>query len=713
MLHLRVAVVLALAGVALAQDDLTVLERMASDDPATSDAALTEWEALPRERQTALAHTAMQVPESAAARSVLDLFSPWALSPSGLRARMQTLLAQPDWHGDDAAIASRDVEAIWLHPGTTPSALEDLHRETARSNLPGLLDLVDRVNGERRPALIDTIRGLAWYTDDEHERVAQVCVDALREETEESTPLPPLRRHGSGLPPHFERIARAAWGIDRRHVGQRVFSRIVSWAWLLRWAGAVTPTLADLEFLDELLLDTEIDEARAWALRHRVRLSGDGAIAWLLTANEEIDGELDIAAHLAIAGRIDEWEAMTRADPDLVLDTPLAWEIDRTRARNGWAQAGGELSVQQRARMRIVWGVEIGAPDMDAIGERLAEMPARLADECTFYARFHSEGLRGARLHSLARRLAAVRAREPALGNLDDEDLRIVLGLFAAREPDALDLVLRAWEGADAALAGRALTVRIRQGASVDANVAWELWERTDGNWGWFWDWDEPSLIGLVNDDVIRKRLVDVVPRNDERATNALQALARRAGLDSVGCAGLTPPDDDWDNADWRPVRAAILRSDVDATLDAASIAAGREWFVKSMSVERMRAARDEHEDDYWPASLGLAIRGDRVAADEVRSVLTENRTELLDPISFDEHPRGGRIFADLHADRLGHNCCAHFQAWVALSASFPTMPISKDAFPVLPDREIAREWLDRHGSGLVWSPIADGWLPR
>ena len=88
--------------------------------------------------------------------------------------------------------------------------IASLNRETATSNLAELIDLLERVRPDRQWQLIDTIRGLAWRTDDEHARVAEVCADALRAETDHVVPLPPVSREGSGLPPHFERIARAA-----------------------------------------------------------------------------------------------------------------------------------------------------------------------------------------------------------------------------------------------------------------------------------------------------------------------------------------------------------------------------------------------------------------------------------------------------------------------------------------------------------------------
>lgn len=709
--------VLLAATAAPAQDAATLLARLESADEDVRDAAEEEWDELDEEAQVRLARAALGGPEAPGARAAAQRLSPWSLDLDEMHRQAQALLQDPELeiveHGLPACIGAPEVLDVWRVAGERTGWFEDLHRVTGEEHLAALLAGARDAPDATWASRVWSVRLVAWNTDARRGEVAALLAADLERLPDVELPRP--ARPGSGLPPQFETIARCAWGLERSADRGVVLSRVVPWGWLLRWTAEVVPTAADLPFLDDVIAGaTDDPHARAWALRHRVRLAGDGAVPWLTSLLEDERGpdcEPELAAHLALLGRRDAWDALTARDPEAARSTPLAWRVDRDAARDAAADGGLAPDVQAQACARTLWDVELGDADLAAIAARIAarvdaasgteDYPWELSGLVDHYVRSFPEGVRGAAAKALATQLAALRTDADALG---PDTLRVVLGLLEVRARDELVRVLRAWSGACPELRGVAVAALISIGEPVDADVAWTSWNQQRMWWG------GATALGLHSSPVVGERLRTLAESGGDEADAAVAALARRAGLPrlAVGAIGMAVDD--------------ATRGDVLAALggerphDAVRVlweATEEDWLVDVLDPESLRDLRTHRENGlYWRATLGLALAGDEGAIGEMERLLRENRTPILDELAWPDDPRIGRLFARLHAQRLADTCCSRFQGATALRTAFPTIPVADD-WTLATQREIALAWLDAHEDDLVFSEIANGWLPR
>ncbi len=607
-----------------------------------------------------------------------------------------------------AAQNSDDPLGLWRSPDATSDALDDTHRELRASDIPALIAIA-RELPERRRQAIEILGILAWHNDAEREELATLFAAEL---AQRDAPTPPARPAGSGLPPHFETLARATWGLEGLDVYQREAVGIVPYGWLLRWAGETEPTLSDLVFLDEIVREADGVE-HGWALRHRVRLSGTDAKTWLLARWADDDSDIDVAAHLALLGDREPWEEFVdyvrEDDVRAVPATPLIWRVDPYLALAS-VESAPALTPDMAFEWKLGWDVVVSDAQRALIADRLRHVEGGLSKRIHFYARTFSDGLRGDAARSLAQELAA--APEASGGeSLVDDDLVVVLGLLALREPALADTLLATWSARDDELRGFAFWARLRLGLAVEPDRAWESWMRPD-TWG---DrgrgWPDAQTIGLLRDDTIASRLTTLVEDRGDRASSALSALALRAGLPIAACALVAevPPDDDVFAASRDAIVAGTPRVGL-----ALLVEEWVDWAACFLPPERMRAIRAKPGTvGYWPATVGLALAGDAECIADVEALLRKNRTQVLDEFGdFVYFGPRGRRFARLHAARLGHNCCSRFQATVALRTLFPTLTVEDDWITIRQDIYV-REWLEQHEDDLVWSRLASAWLPR
>ena len=713
---LAFALLSSFVAVSPAQDGASILVRLESADEEVRDAAEVEWDELDEAKQVRLAREALTDPEAPGAIAAARRVSPWSLDLDEMSRQARALLRRPEIaeRSLPSCIGGPEVLDVWRVAGEDIDWFEDLHRVTSVEHLPGLLDGAEDAPDAQWASRVWAVRIVAAHTDAHRERVAALFAEDLTRWPDVDLPRP--QRKGSGLPPHFETLARCAWGLDSAAPRMQVLTRVVPWAWMLRWASEVAPTAADVEFLDDVVNGAEDDEeARAWALRHRVRLSGDGAVAWLtsLLGDEGPDCEAEISAHLAILGQPDAWKSLTTRDPDAATSTPLLWLVDRAAARQAAAQGAFDLGVQGCTRMRMFWGVDVSDADLVQIATHLADRATSAVDEgdraealdslVGAYLGSFPDGLRGKDAARLARILGACSGDAEAV---TEERLRLVLGLLEVRARDELVGLLRTWCAAGGWPRSVAINALLEIGEPVDVDLAWEVWLDERGAWA------DESTIGLHPDPAIATRLREIAGSDHDRADAAIVALARRAGLSRLAASTVAMFAGDGEETRDAVLLALVAGRAGVAVRDLFEATDERQLDL-ALDPGTLRDVRAQRENElYWRATLWLALSGAEGAGAEFERLLIENRTPILDDIAWPDDPRIGKRFARLHAERLAHSCCARFQAVTALKTAFPTMPVVDD-WTLATQREIALDWLEAHEAELVFSKIANAWLPR
>ncbi len=708
MRHLRAAVavfiVAALAASARADD---AADRALLAGVAASEAdATAAWDALPAVDRVRILRAGL-LGESEVAAFAAREASPWDLDLGELARQFRILAAQSEWDGDAACIGGAEVVPAWrtLPPDVLVGG--EAHRVTRVGDVPALVTLASE-RADLRAAIHDDLRIVAQCTDRHRAALARAFRDDLS--ARDGADPPPTPPAGSGLPADFVALAHARWGLEGLNTLQREARSSVPGWWLLRWRAELTPTAADVAFI-ERVADTSPDrDARVWALRHLARLRAGGSVAWLLARVP--DDELpdpDVAAVLALAGERSAWERLRAARP-VTRDEPLAWELAPESARAAWADDPAALTRSRRAELRFEYGVDVTDADVARLAAELPRSPDGLAAALRAYATCASEGLRGETLAQFARALATRDGAE-ACAALREDDVRVVLGLLELRAPDALDAVTRAWLEQGGDVGALAASARLRAGLATDVRTLFALWRGAPRGR----PWDDAWVVGLADGEEVADRLRAVAEGEGEFASAAVQALAARSGPDGGACDWLTPPDDDWTVTPWDAARAAVLAGRPHAAADGLLDAGVADpHLVSALSDERLAALRGQRNDGaYWPATLALALRGDSAARAELDRALAENRTPLLDPLQFDTDPRRARFLAARHIERLEHNCCAAFQARVALRALFATIPLDEHWNPVEVESDVAAAWLRENEAHLAWSAVAETWLVR
>ncbi len=700
-----------LAGARADDDTATLLARLESKAEAVQEAAEEQWEDLEEAQQIALARAALATPDAPGAMQAAWRTSPWALSLSELPAQLAALKRWDGWDTQDraACFGGDDIATVYAAPGSTQAGLDNAHRTVRAQDVPALLALL--AEGEDPFDQIgNALKITAWFTDDHRELLAPLFCQRLAGRHDVEPQPPPVT--GSAIPTNVQLMLRAVWGLEGQEIYRKQAVALVPWAWVMRWACELTPNERDLPLLDEIIAESD-DEPRAWALRHRVRLSRADAAEWLRTLLSEDPDDVEAAAHLALVGDREPWDALVvrlqAEHPRALPATPLVWRIDRDAAARSFDGAP-DLSFQVRALWRAVWHVKISGDDMRNVVAHLGTVEDGLAQQVAFYTQSYSAGLRGAAARQLAQDLSEARSYASAFDSVGEDTLTLALAILGVREPQELRKLLEMWVIAETRLASIATSALLELRIEMDPSEAWDNWMAgTDRD-----VWPDPSSIGLHPHPAMQERLRDLALKNDERTSAAVRALARASGMSAAAAGYLDfAPDDDWTVPPWSDARDAVLAGrpyEALHLLYADTMMPAMGVHLDEIDLRRWQERRAE--GTYWNATLGLAFLGDVKATAEIAAVLRDNRTELMDGFGFYESVRGARVFADDHAERLGHNCCSHFQAVEALRASFPTIPLTAD-WPFMPDHKVARAWLASMESRVEWSPLVEGWIPR
>jgi hypothetical protein len=707
------------------------------DDPSAKghDAAVAEWDALSDEAKWKRLREGLWSDDekvaAAAAGHVVVTSLPLAdlrrLSAVGLR-RPASLYKDPRWFG------GADLAAWWSamaahDDDVAVGEAHDTHRMMRARDVETLGPLLERLGPRGVEQLLWDLANTASETLGDAHRAAfahaflyaDARLAAEEKARADSTPSPKpptwssaaadvATPPGGGLPPAF--VAATKGGAPSR--------------WLRTWADDLRPVAADVPALAELV-NGDDEPLACWAVRALARIdTPEARKAVEVAATRDHDEQVIAAAERAAHGDATTWNRWVETPPRP--DDPRApcvesaeWivDVERTRKARVDRLVGGakleELVPLERRWRHVAYAVD--HPDDDdrrAIAKGILERKAPSETVRWFFGIVAPELVTAATADAI---LAALGDGESDAKFLETEWMPILSRLEVVA-PAALRTLAGRWERGPAKASALVVRAMLSDELSkADLEMAWtsapDAWRMSVGR-----------AKGPDVEAFLATRAASVGKETTEKEDDpddALGALLVRRGVPEALAGALRYVDD----ARKAALAKAILAGDaVGAALEVADEATGIDdvaratigAFDDDRPRQRLRTWRAKPWlGRYWVATVALASHGDAEAGKEWSALLDESRTYLMDDLVALPSVRLPDSAADLEylLVRFGDNCCAVWQAGVALHGAFPTIPIPEGG----PGRgsdmaSVARAWVARTHARFAWSRFARGWVP-
>ena len=707
-----------------------LIRRLAQNDARAVEA----WRALSSEERVARLRVGLRSNDKQIAYLSARVLDPRCLDLEELRHQATLLASRPEWFARDLKtrspawfddhtpmpFGSPDLPKIWAAACSVadlPGATERLvyyHRALVPEQIPILVEHFDRAGPAVFLALAQQLRLVAGFSDVHRGAAARgflYALDRLRCERA-GKPRPRMKDTSADSlsKASFLRLAKASLGnlFDRDgfQVG-RGPSLHPPRAWLVRWAREINLSADDIPFLGEVadLADEEIDEEFvAWAIRELGRLDARKELREIAA-----DGDTRAvlaAAELARKGDSAPYRRFLR-DKDWSVVLTMAWHalpVEARRRRLGEiliVPGYSDLEPWGRYEMAALYGARVRDEDIDWIGKNLLTVDAQPERVAAYFAQVHTGALTAELAGELARRLKAPEANGWISGpaNHVEPDRWRVLGSLEAANRTAVVQLLDHWASRKAG--GLTALALLGEARHVDAMLAAASDLDTDG-----------ALLGRVRDPRIEKHLRNRVEAGEDEA---VVALAIQYGLPEPLRRWLDDPDD--------VERKLVLNRDpVGAVLHAArkDPGAARGWKLASLghttdkrAITFLRELRSRRNlKQYWAATGGLAIAGDKQAAQEFGTLMREGRIWVLDRLDGGQVLTMGRRkeWVEFWISRLNTNCCLSYIATSVLGEIYPTFRIEHAAIDYGRKDRFFQEWIAAHD--FRYSRILNGLVP-
>jgi hypothetical protein len=665
-----------------------------------------------------------------------------------------------------------DLLAIWKalaarDPDPQRIGYSRTHRVMLPEHVPQLVPLLESAGPTAFRALLRDLCNEAANEDgtarqETYVRAFQYALGRLRAEAA-GLPRPRLQEvapavSGTGLPKEFIELARAAWTLEpdpfrfRALEDEEVESRF--WltgdpsAFLHRWALRTVPAEADAPFLVAIIEGRANSLTDIWAARRIATLSGRTGGHALHRVLQPGGGAERVfaAAQRAASGDREPWFAILREAERRSLDPAglagleyVRWLADPVQTRETLWESVHRGAVFDSLSFESRWSLvdELGLEEIEQhfawLGDRLVAEGAPIRTELWFVDEAPSGWLTPERAARFAERWATHTTGfefVPGIGLREQSLLTVcrAMAKLAAMAPQPTLALLRAWAAKSDEMSTRHLALQLLARLGDPELAPWmvsalpEVQASTGGH-------RNLGVLGLVRttemERLLREKVALSFPLVQAHATCALavfygcpQPLAEYLWATSVAAGR---------EKTWEEARALVLAKDpIGAVLhctrrgpfeldfpdlDAGAFALSEDPRVR----ERIAGWRERRESGlYWVGTACAAQQGDEEARAQWRGFLRQARTFLLDELALLRLRTlgGDPAWVADWLTRLDANCCLARHAHDAITAAFPTLPVSFVSSDTGGVRKGVERWFERHRGTFVWSPILDGWIP-